>query len=94
VIVRIMGEGQWRVGDDLAARLDQLDAGTEQALDAGDQQALTAALKALADEVRTHGERLPDDDLAASDAVVPPVDLTLDEARELIHGEGLIPDLL
>jgi hypothetical protein len=94
VIVRIMGEGQWRVDDALAARLDELDDGTERALEAGDQEALTAALAALANEVRAHGERLPDDDLAASDAVIPPVDLTLDEARELVQGEGLIPDLL
>ena len=94
MIVRIMGEGQWRVDDDLAARLDELDDGTEAALAAGDQAALTASLKALANEVRTHGERIPDDDLAASDAVIPPVDLTLEEARELMAGEGFIPDLI
>jgi len=29
----------------------------------------------------------------ASEAIVPPEDLSLDELRELLEGEGLIPDL-
>jgi len=29
-----------------------------------------------------------------SDLVVPPEDLTLAEAHELMHGEGLIPDIV
>jgi hypothetical protein len=44
--------------------------------------------------VQANGEPLPIDELwPASDAIVPPADLTLDEARELLTGEGLIPDL-
>jgi len=94
VIVRVMGEGQYRVDDSLAFRLEELDAATEQALEAGDQAALHRSLAALAAAVRDNGERLDDDHLAASDLVVPPTDLTLDEAHDLMHGEGLIPDLL
>jgi hypothetical protein len=47
----------------------------------------------MADAVRTNGSRLPDADLSPSEAIIPPDDLTLDEARELFEGEGLIPDL-
>jgi len=43
--------------------------------------------------VRDTGERLDDADLAPSDLIVPPDDLSLDEARELFAGDGLIPDL-
>jgi undecaprenyl-diphosphatase len=43
--------------------------------------------------VRERGERLPDEDLSASDAIIPPEDLTLAEAKQLFDGEGLIPDL-
>ena len=35
----------------------------------------------------------PDDDLTGSDVIVPPADLSLEEAQELLTGEGLIPDL-
>jgi hypothetical protein len=93
VIVRVMGEGQWRVDDEVARRLNELDEEVGQALEAGDQDAMTAALRRLAAEVRGSGTKLADDDLSPSDAVVPPEDLSLDEAHELLEGDGLIPDL-
>jgi hypothetical protein len=92
VIVRVMGEGQWRIDDALAPHLAELDAETERAVEAGDEAALRAALDALAEVVRA-GEKLDDDHLGASDAVIPPVDLTLAEARQIVHHDNLIPDL-
>ncbi|MFL5944950.1 MAG: PspA-associated protein PspAA, partial [Gaiellaceae bacterium] len=38
-------------------------------------------------------EAVADDELTASDAIVPPTDVSIAEARELLVGEGLIPDL-
>ena len=93
MIVRLMGEGQWRVDDSLRARLDELDADTERAVEAGDEQALHAALRALHDAVRSAGEKLDHAHLAASDAVIPPDDLGLDEARAMLAGEDPFPDL-
>jgi hypothetical protein len=95
MIVRILGEGQWRVDDGVAERLNELDDEVGRAVEAADERALGDALRRLADEVRNAGTRLDDADLSASDAVVPPDDLSLDEARELLEGrgEGLIPDL-
>jgi chromosome condensin MukBEF complex kleisin-like MukF subunit len=93
VIVRLMGEGQYQVDDSLSGRLNELDDLVGAALEAGDQAAMSDALRRLADAVREAGTRLDDTDLSTSDAVVPPEDLTLDEARELVEGEGLIPDL-
>lgn len=93
MIVRLMGEGQWRVDDDVAARLNELDGEVERAVDDGDEAALWRGLQALAEVVRANGEKLDDADLSPSDAIIPPEDLSLDEARELLEGEGLIPDL-
>ena len=93
MIVRLMGEGQFEVDDSLKARLDELDAATEQAVTAGDGEALDAALRALHDEVRNAGEKLDDAHLGASDAVVPPDDFSLDEARRLLAGEDVFPDV-
>jgi chromosome condensin MukBEF complex kleisin-like MukF subunit len=93
VIVRVMGEGQWRVDGDLAQKLNELDDAVGLALAAGDEDTMRARLRELADAVRSGGEKLADDDLSASDAIVPPDDLSLDEARTLLEGEGLIPDL-
>ena len=92
MIVRVMGEGQWRLDDGLAGRLAELDAETERAVERGDQEGLARALHALAELVRS-GERLPDDHLGSSDEIVPPTDLTLEEARQIIEEGDLIPDL-
>jgi hypothetical protein len=93
MIVRLMGEGQWRIDDALGQQLHELDEKTETAVAAGDQKALHAALAALGAAVRDGGQKLDDSSLDASDLVVPPVDLSLDEARQILHGEGLLPDL-
>ena len=93
MIVRIMGEGQWRVDDADAAALNELDAAAEAALEAGNEDEFRAKLRELAQLVRDKGSRLDDADLSASDGIVPPDDLSLEEARELFSGDGLIPDL-
>ena len=93
MIVRVMGEGQYRVDEGLADRLNELDNEAEAALERGDEDGLRRLLEQLAQAVRDQGERLDDADLSASDAIVPPSDLSLEEARELFSGEGLIPDL-
>jgi len=93
VIVRLMGEAQYRVDDSLLAQLNDLDAKVAQAVESSDERALWSGLQALADAVRENGEKLADDDLSPSDAIIPPEDLSLEEAHELLTGEGLIPDL-
>jgi hypothetical protein len=93
VIVRLMGEGQYRVADSLHERLNALDDQATAALEASDEAELDRRLEEMFALVRAEGERLPDDDLSASDVIIPPSDLTLEETRELVSHEGLIPDL-
>jgi hypothetical protein len=93
VIVRLMGEGQYRVDDSILESLNELDDEAGRAVEQGDEEGLRRLLATMASSVRDRGERLPDDELSASDAIVPPEDLSLDEARQLFDGEGLIPDL-
>jgi chromosome condensin MukBEF complex kleisin-like MukF subunit len=93
VIVRLMGEGQFEVDDEVAKGLNDLDEQAAQALEAADEEKLSELLRRMAEAVRTNGTRVPDDHLDASEAIVPPDDLSLDEARQLFEDEGLIPDL-
>ena len=93
MIVRLLGEGQYRVDDSLLARLNELDTQVEKAVADGDERALWSGLQALAEAVRDNGEKLADDDLSPSDAIVPPEDLSLEEAKELMQDEGFIPDV-
>jgi hypothetical protein len=93
VIVRLMGEGQYRVDDGLRERLEALDSEAMNALDAENEAELDAKLDEMWELVRSQGSRLPDEDLSASDVLIPPSDLTLAETRKLFAEDGLIPDL-
>jgi PspAA-like protein len=93
VIVRLMGEGQFEVDDEVAKGLNDLDEQAGEAVERGDEEKLRELLQRMAEAVRTNGARLPDDDLSPSEGIVPPDDLSLEEARRLFDDEGLIPDL-
>ncbi len=93
MIVRILGEGQFEVGDDQMTALNELDAKVESAVEAGDEETFRPALEALLEGVRSNGSPLPDESLEDSDLILPPADATVDEVRALLSesGEGLIP---
>jgi hypothetical protein len=91
MIVRIMGEGQFDLPDDGLDELNRLDDELTKAVDTGDEAAFATALEALLAGVRTAATELPDDYLGASDLVLPGPDATIQEVREVLGDEGLIP---
>jgi hypothetical protein len=91
MIVRILGEGQLEVGEDQIDALNELDAKVEAAVESDDEAAFEAALADLLDGVRRNGTPLPEDLLHDSDLILPPADATIEEVRELLEGDGLIP---
>ena len=92
MIVRLMGEGQFRVGDELLGKLNELDDRAQAAADADDEPELDSVLDEMWRLVQADGERLADEDLHTSDVLVPPSDLTLEETQRLFSDQGLIPD--
>jgi hypothetical protein len=84
MIVRILGEGQYNVPDELRAKLEALDDNLVKAVDSGDESAFVAALLAVTDEVRRSGAVLADDVFPSSDLVVPFADATLEETKKLL----------
>jgi hypothetical protein len=92
MIVRISGEDQYRLADDQAARLNELDNAVVAACEGGDEQGYAQTFAALLDFVRSTGERVGDDELEGSDLILPPADLSFAEAGKAFNGEGLIPD--
>ena len=93
MIVRLMGEGQYRVDDSIRSQLNELDDRAGAALEANDESQLDQVLDQMFELVRSEGEKLPDEDLSSSDAMIPPSDTTLEEARQLLSQEGFIPDI-
>jgi PspAA-like protein len=92
MIVRILAEGQWDVPEEHLAELNRLDAEVEKAVESGDDVTFSNSLNALLTSVRTTGSRLPDDMLHDSDLILPPADASIEEVREMLSEEGLIPD--
>jgi len=91
VIVRILGEGQYDVDDAALDRLNALDADLESSIQAADEGGFRAALTALHDAVRAAGTAHAADSLDESDLILPPVGATIDEVRDLLGDDGLIP---
>jgi len=92
MIVRIAGEDQFRLEDSEEAHLKELDDAVLQAIERGDEAGFHSSFAALLDFVRASGSRLSDEDLEASDVILPPSDTTLTEATDDFSGEGWLPE--
>ncbi len=91
MIVRIVGEAQYRIPDSERARLHQLDDAVIAAVSAGDEFKFQAEYDALLALVRSQGTALPPQELATSDIALPQADLTFAEAKSIFVGDGPIP---
>ncbi|MFJ3584030.1 hypothetical protein ACIPPS_17565 [Streptomyces sp. NPDC090127] len=91
MIVRIMGEGQWMLADSHLVELNTLDDELLREMESGDEEGFRRTLSGLLDAVRRIGEPLPDDALEPSELILPAPDATLDEVREMLSDDGLIP---
>ena len=92
MIVRIATDDQYRLPDEDAARLNELDNEAVAAVEAGDEARFHTLFEQMLELVRRDGHKLDDDDLEESDVILPPPDLSFEEARHEFSGEGLIPD--
>jgi PspAA-like protein len=91
MVVRIMGEGQMRLAGSHLTGLDKLDDELLAEMENGDGPGFRRTLQALLTKVRELGDPLPDAALEPSDLILPSPDATLEEVRELLGDDGLIP---
>jgi hypothetical protein len=92
VIVRIAGEGQFELAEDVAARLNELDNEAVAAVEAGDEARFHELFEQMLQIVSDGGAALGDEELVVSQVIIPPRDLTFEEAKAEFTGDGLIPD--
>lgn len=92
MIVRISGEGQYRLADEQAARLNQLEGEVVAVVEGGQEDGFASAFANMLDYVRHNGTQLGDEELETSDVILPPADISFEEAGRDFTGEGLIPD--
>lgn len=92
MIVRVANDSQYRLPDEDAARLNELDNEAVAAVEAGDQTRFAELWQQMLELVQRDGRELADDELVESDVILPPRDITFDEAKGEFSGDGLIPD--
>jgi hypothetical protein len=62
------------------------------AVEQGDETGFKELWSQMLELVARDGNALNDDELVESDVILPPRDISFDEARGEFTGEGLIPD--
>ena len=92
MIVRVSGEGQFKLPDEDAERLNELDNRAVAAVEEGDRATFAELWAQMLELVRADGQALGEDELEESDVILPPRDITFEEAQGEFTGDGLIPD--
>jgi hypothetical protein len=92
MIIRIMGEGQYRVSSAILDDLNVIDNNIVDRVAKEDEAGLKEELSRLIATIKAKGEPLDPKEIVESEVIVPPGDLTLAEAARVFRGSGLIED--
>jgi len=92
MVVRIVGEGQWRVPAGLGPALDGLDQALLSAIEDSDESSYNRLVAQLTKLIKSQGSALAANDLSSSDLVVPGDGMTLDEARRVVAPPASQPE--
>jgi hypothetical protein len=95
-IVRIMGQGQFRINEDTVKKINEIDDAIVQILQnesKADDQEYRAKVAEMVQTIKSKGQKLEDKELIESDIIVPDTDISIDEAKKVFQGEGIIPEI-
>lgn len=91
MIVRILGEGQYRLESRYLDELNALDNRLVALLSEGSDEAFAPIFDEMLRLVRERGEPVPVDELVTSEVVLPDPSSHLEDIRPLFTGEGVVP---
>ncbi len=97
IVVRILGYGQYIVDDNVMHEINTVDNKIVKLLESGENEDSVRAeferhLKVLNIIVEEKGNAIESKEILQSDVVIPGQDITLEEARKLFKGEGIVKD--
>ena len=90
MIIRILGIGQFKLDDRHIDSLNKIDNQIVEHVSKGRQKEFLADLARIISMIQESGDAIDPAEIISSDIIVPPEDMTLDEARQVFSGEGLI----
>ena len=89
MIIRIIGQGQYQVKSSLFDDLNKIDNQIVEMSKKGNEKAYKKSLGELIGKIVSEGETLDHKEIVESDIIVPPSDMTLEEARQVFKGTGI-----
>ena len=94
-IVRIMGHGQFTVDGRTLKKLNDIDNAIVELVstERSDDTEFKKRLMELNNLVVENGKPLDPHEIIRSDIILPSADLSIDEAKKLFRGEGVIPEI-
>ena len=92
MIIRIMGEGQYRAPEALCNALNQIDNRIVELVEEGKAEEFRDELAKMISEIKEKGEPVEAEEILESDIIVPPGDLSLEEAKAVFKGSGIFQD--
>ena len=90
MVVRVQGNGQYRLAQPDIDELHDLDRRLADAVVARDEQGFHGLLSQLTNLVQTKGLGIGPDELVTSATILPPSTLTVKEAKTLLHDDSLL----
>jgi hypothetical protein len=89
-----MGQGQFTVDNTTLKRLNEIDDSIVQLVstERSDDIEFRKRLTELTSIVESNGQPLDPKEIIQSDIILPSTDLSIDEAKRLFKGEGVIPE--
>ncbi|NLV25580.1 MAG: hypothetical protein GXY48_00165 [Methanomicrobiales archaeon] len=89
MIIRILGQGQYEVASSLFDTLNAIDNKIVECVQNGNVKEYNKNFAELTDLILKEGKKIPDTELVGSSVMVPPTDLTFEEARQIFRGDGI-----
>ncbi len=89
-----MGQGQFMIDNKILKKLNQIDNSIVQLVsnDRTDNTAFKKRLTELTDIVEKNSKQLDPKEIVQSDIILPNTDLSIEEAKRLFQGEGVVPE--
>jgi hypothetical protein len=103
IIIRVSGQGQFKVNREILDRINDIDNSIVNLLENTDldgdannikvkQKELNGKINEIINLIRTNGMPLDDKEITQSQIMIPSPDISVDEAKKIFSGEGIIDD--
>jgi hypothetical protein len=99
-IVRVIGHGQFKVNGATLNKINQIDNEIVNMLNdkqednkVVDEKEFRKKITEIVNLITTEGKPIEDRELVGSDIIVPGADLSIEEAKDIFKGEGVIPEI-